>query len=201
MSPYNFARCPPDECWCVTESSIGSIPDYPWTYRPTARLSPRRRRPPTQCWCNNRPQPQSVFPCSTWRLREPVNVELEAAALCRAAEDRGPWRASWVTRRWPRFRLHVRSRGVVLIGKVVVVAGGRVPSSDYVAPSGQTLPRAPTGRILAAAWGVGLGGTCREPESGRNYAAREQTPGDDPRESVRGCHGGSFGSAIQGARR
>jgi hypothetical protein len=85
---------------------------------------------------------------------EPVNAYSEAATLCRAAEDRGPGRATRVTRRRARFGLHVRPRWVILIGKVVVVAGVHVPVAYYMAPSGHRLPWAPTGRILTAAGGL-----------------------------------------------
>jgi hypothetical protein len=67
------------------------------------------------------------FAVSPSACGEPVNAYLEAPALCRAAEDRGPGRTTRVTRRRACFCLHVRPRWVVLIGKVVVVAGGHVP--------------------------------------------------------------------------
>jgi hypothetical protein len=96
---------------------------------------------------------------------------LEAAALCRAAKDRRPGRATGVTRLRAGLCLHVRAWREILIGKVVVVASVHVPIAHDMATGGHFLPWAPAGRILTAARRVGLSNSCGQSQACEPEAA------------------------------
>jgi hypothetical protein len=95
----------------------------------------------------------------------------EAPALCGAAKDRRPGRATGVARLRAGLGLHVWSGREIVIGEVVIVASVHVPIAHDMATGRHFLPWAPAGRILTAARRVGLSNSCGQSQAGEPEAA------------------------------